>query len=116
MESVVSEPETRITLTAKRGRDPGILVCEIPDGDTHAAINAEASIDGVSVVNSLLGEPGGGWWETAETDIEFSVCHFDIESREGFEGCGERGFAGGCADDEVSLKTDTINLDAASFE
>ena len=116
MNGIVSVPETGITL-AREGRwDPRIRICEVPDGDTDAAVDAETGVDGVSVVDTLLGEPGGGGGERAEADVEFGVGDFDIESGEGFEGGSEGGFAGGGADDEVGLETDTVDFDTAGLE
>lgn len=116
MNGIVSIPETGIALAGEGRWDPRVRICEIPDGDTDAAVDAETSVDGVSVVDALLSESGSGGRESAKADVEFGVGDFDIESSEGLEGSGEGGFARGRSDDEVGLETDTVDFDTASLE
>lgn len=109
-------PEASITLTGEGAGDPGVLVCEIPDSDTDAVICGEACSDGVHVVSSLLLVTRSGGREGGEADVNLGVGYLDSECGEGLEIGNLRVEIWGLADDEMSLETNSINLDVASLK
>lgn len=66
-------PQTRLPLARKGGRDPGVLVREIPEGDADAGRGRETRGHGARVVSGLLGEAGRCGREAAEADVELGA-------------------------------------------
>jgi len=80
---VIGVPEASFTCSREHGWNPGVFVCEIPDGDTNTTSGSNTGSDEVGIIRTLLNETSISGGKTAESDIHFSVGDLDAESGEG---------------------------------
>ena len=130
------QEQIAISLTRKRARNPRVRIIEVPDRHTDATLHVRARLDARVVIGDLLGFRGGVGWKS-ETDVEFGDGNVDAESRECFFVCGLICLGRSLTyavlvstmeakllmkerrkliDDEVTLKPNTINLDASPLQ
>jgi hypothetical protein len=74
---------TSITLTGESGRDPGVLIIEVPDNDTDAAVDLHASLVSVPVVLTLPSEARGSGLgaDVGEPDIKLGDSNVTANAR-----------------------------------
>ena len=106
-------PWAGVTLARERRRNPGVFVGVIPNSNTNTSLDSLASRDDCLVILLLLSKERRGR-RKRHPNIEFGDSNLNAESGEraevGFEVLGD------LSDDEVTLKTDTVNGDVRALE
>lgn len=99
-------PWAGIALTRERRRNPGVLVGVIPNSNTNASLNSLASRDDCLIILLLLSKERRGG-RKRHPNIEFGDSNLNAERSERAEVRLE--VLGDFSNDEVALKTDTVN-------
>jgi hypothetical protein len=119
---VVVVPQQRITLSRERSRDPRVLVCNTPEGDTDAARDVDTALRYACVSCSMRGQlllVAG----CVHADVKLGVCDIDAEAgvvvKHTSQGryAGSDRASGACRlGQKVSLQTNTIDLHAPGLD
>lgn len=104
-------PGKSLTGAGEDRGNPGVLVGVVPDADANTLGDVEASTNNADVVGGLLFLSGGIGGDALVADVELGVGDLgDTGVDVGLEN-GAQGRAGAsAADDQMGLKTDTIDL------
>ena len=89
--------------------NPGVLVSPVPDGNTDAVLGLNTGADGVAVVGGLLGELRIGRGQV-HTNVKFRDGNLNSVGSVTGHDLLLVVLAGGAADDEVSLETNSVDL------
>lgn len=96
-------------------RDPRVLVRPVPDGDTDTSVRIGTSPNGIGIVGRLLGEQRVGGWER-HADIQLGEGDVDPKRSECGHVTGLGIPAGRAANDQVGLKTNTVDFGAVRLD
>jgi hypothetical protein len=102
-------PRESVTVAGEHIRNPRVLVCEVPDGDSDTPGDGLAAGHCVGVVFGLL-RYGGRCGGRCGSDIEFSESNIDVEGGESIHVGSPGGDRRGLTDDQMGLHANTVDL------